>query len=222
VSEHERRGAVAAARRAPRTRIDADARRGQIVAAARTATLKLGLHDVRVSDVAAELGVSTGLIHYHFDTKDELIAEMLRRTANEEVGAVRRKLDTLEDPVARLVDAVEQYLPSSRRDPSWLLWIDVWGEALRDAKIRHVSEELDQAWVDLFTEIVADGVARGVFVSADATASAWRICAMLDGLGLQVVLHARTMTRAQMRAHVRHAAGIELGVDLVLPRSGRR
>jgi hypothetical protein len=45
---------------------------------------------------------------------------------------------------------------------------------------------------------------------------------MLDGLGLQVVLHARTMTRAQMRAHVRHAAGIELGADLVLPRSGRR
>lgn len=206
-----------AERRAPRTRIDADARRHQIITAARAATLQLGLHDVRVSDVAAELGVSTGLIHYHFDTKDELIAAMLRRTASEEVAAVRRRLAAFEDPAARLVEAIEQYLPSSRRDPSWLLWIDVWGEALRDAKLRHVSEELDQAWVDLLTEIVTDGVAAGVFTSDDPRASAWRLCAMLDGLGLQVVLHARTMTRAQMRDHVRHAARLELGADFAWP-----
>ncbi len=206
-----------AERRSPRTRIDADARRHQIITAARTATLRLGLHDVRVSDVAAELGVSTGLIHYHFDTKDELIAAMLRRTASEEVAAVRAQLEAIGDPAARLVEAVEQYLPSSRRDPSWLLWIDVWGEALRDAKVRHVSEELDQAWVDLFTEIIAEGAAAGAFVSSDPRASAWRICAMLDGLGLQVVLHARTMTRAEMRDHGRHAAALELGGDFVWP-----
>lgn len=211
-----------AGRGASRTRLDADARRRQIVDAARTATLRLGLHDVRVSDVAAELGVSTGLIHYHFDTKDELIEEMLRQTASEEVAAVRTSVAALDDPTDRLAEAVERYLPSSRRDPSWLMWIDVWGEALRDDKLRHVSEELDQAWVDLLTEVVADGVDRGVFTSDDPMASAWRICAMLDGLGLQVVLHARTMTRAQMRTHVRRAAGLELAVELIVPRPDRR
>ena len=106
------------------------------------------------------------------------------------------------------------YLPSSRRDPSWVLWIDVWGEALRDANLRRISEELDHAWVGLVAEVIADGVSTGAFRCADPVPSAWRLCALLDGLGLQVVLHHGTMTRAQMHEHVHHAAALELGYEL--------
>ena len=53
-----------------------------------------------------------------------------------------------------------------------------------------------------------------MFRCADPVASAWRLCALLDGLGLQVVLHHGTMTRAQMHKHVRHAAALELAYDL--------
>ena len=42
---------------------------------------------------------------------------------------------------------------------------------------------------------------------------AWRLCALLDGLGLQVVLHHGTMTRAQMHKHVHQAAALELGYE---------
>jgi hypothetical protein len=45
-------------------------------------------------------------------------------------------------------------------------------------------------------------------------ATAWRLCALLDGLGLQVVLHHGTMTRAQMHEHVHQAAALELGYEL--------
>ena len=53
-----------------------------------------------------------------------------------------------------------------------------------------------------------------MFASDDPVASAWRLCALLDGLGLQVVLHHGTMTRAQMHRHVRRAAELELGYAL--------
>jgi BetI-type transcriptional repressor, C-terminal len=53
-----------------------------------------------------------------------------------------------------------------------------------------------------------------VFTSDDPVASAWRLCALLDGLVMQVVLHHGTMTRAQMYRHVRHAAELELGYSL--------
>ena len=148
-------------------------------------------------------------------TEEECLRDS-KQTECPEPG-VGNALTVEEVPDSQEGEAVEQYLPSGRRDPSWLLWIDVWGEALRDAKVRHVSEELDQAWVDLFTEIIAEGAAAGAFVSPDPRASAWRICAMLDGLGLQVVLHARTMTRAEMRDHGRYAAALELGGDFVWP-----
>ena len=164
-----------------RTRIAADERRQQIIEATHSVTLARGLQELRVSDVADELNVSTGLIHYHFATKDELIEAMLREMAAREVADARRSLERLARPEDRLAHVIGTYLPSLRRDHSWVLWIDVWGEALRHASLRRISEELDNAWAELFAEIITDGVAAGVFRCADPVATAWRLCAMLDG-----------------------------------------
>ena len=196
-----------------RTRISVEQRRQQILDATHRVTLERGLHDVRIADVAAELNVSTGLIHYHFDTRDELLEAMLRETAAAEVVALRQALATLATPAARLARLIDEYLPSLRRDQSWVLWIDVWGEALRDPNIRRISEDLDGSWVEILAEVIADGVAAGSFTCQDPVEAAWRLSALLDGLGLQVVLHHGTMTRAQMRNHVRRAAALELGHD---------
>lgn len=198
----------------PRTRIAPDQRRRQILEATHTVTLAKGLQELRIADVADELAVSTGLIHYHFATKDDLIEAMLGEMAEREIAGVRRVVERLGSPQERLARIIDVYLPSSRRDPSWVLWIDVWGEALRDANLRRISEELDDAWVALVGEIITAGIDTGAFATADPVAAAWRMCALLDGLGLQVVLHHGTMTRAQMHKHVHRAAALELGYEL--------
>jgi AcrR family transcriptional regulator len=198
------------------TRVAPDVRRMQILEATHRVTLERGLHDVRVSDVADELGVSTGLIHYHFATKDELIEAMLREMADREIADMRRSLSRVTEPETRLAMVIDTYLPSPRHDHTWVLWIDVWGEALRHANLRRISEELDNAWVELLAEVVTDGVDAGVFRCVDPVATAWRLCALLDGLGLQVVLHQSTMTRAQMHGHVRRAAALELSYEVPL------
>jgi AcrR family transcriptional regulator len=199
---------------ATRTRIAPDQRRRQIVDATHNVTLVKGLHELRIADVADALDVSTGLIHYHFATKDELIEAMLGEMAEREIVTVRRSLERLATPEEKLARAIEVYLPSSRRDHAWILWIDVWGEALRDANLRRISEELDNAWVELVAEIITGGIGTGAFHTDDPLAAAWRLCALLDGLGLQVVLHHGTMTRAQMHKHVHRAAALELGYAL--------
>jgi len=196
----------------PRTRIAPDLRRRQIIDATHTVTLARGLHELRIIDVAAELGISTGLIHYHFATKDDLIEAMLGQAAEREIAAVRRTIGRLATPEEQLARVIDTYLPSSRRDRSWVLWIDVWGEALRDANLRRISEELDHAWVEVVAGVIDAGVASGAFRTDDPVAAAWRLCALLDGLGLQVVLHHATMTRAQMHKHVHRAAALELDV----------
>ena len=186
----------------------------QILEATHRVTLQRGLHDVRVGDVADELSVSTGTIHYHFATKDELIESMFREMADREIADMRRALTRRTAPEDRLALVIDTYLPSPRHDHTWVLWIDVWGEALRHAGLRQISEELDNAWVELLAEVISDGVATGAFRCDDPVATAWRLCALLDGLGLQVVLHQATMTRAQMNDHVRRAAALELAYEL--------
>src|SRR5690606_15417937 len=64
-----------------RRSLTVEQRRAEILEATRRVVLARGFGHTRIADVAAELGVSTGLIHYHFASKDALLAETLRVTA---------------------------------------------------------------------------------------------------------------------------------------------
>ena len=90
-------------------------RRQQILAATHRVTLARGLHDLRVADVAAELGVSTGLIHYHFATRDELLGEMLRETRRP--GDRRGDAGRLERSTTRPSSSTRRSRPTSPRPP---------------------------------------------------------------------------------------------------------
>jgi hypothetical protein len=70
-----------------------------------------------------------------------------------------------DDPTEQLEYMIDAYLPSPRRDQSWALWIDVWGEALRDPEVRRISEELDDGWVDVFAQVITAGVESGAFAA---------------------------------------------------------
>lgn len=201
----------AATERRSRSRVGVEQRRAEILAATRDVVLRLGFGGTRVKDVAAELGVSSGLIHYHFTSKDELFSETLRFAAAADQARLEKTVALGRTPLDRLDRVLRECLPGPN-DTSWMLWIDAWGEALRNPTLKQISEELDQGWVALLQRVIAAGVADSTFRCPDAQASAWRISALIDGLALQVVLHRSTMQRAQMLDHARVAAARELGV----------
>jgi AcrR family transcriptional regulator len=197
--------------RSPR-RIAPDQRRLEILDAAWAVVLERGLSNTRIADVADALGVSTGLIHYHFASKDELLAATLRHAAESDILRLEKSVAASADPVARFDRVLREYLPSPRGDQTWLLWIDTWAAGLRNPVLREISEELDEAWVRVLEGVIVAGVDAGAFRCADPRASACRIASLLDGLGLQVVLHNSTMKRSQMLEHARTASAHELGL----------
>jgi AcrR family transcriptional regulator len=197
---------------APRVRKDVDERRAQILEATRQVALERGLANLRVNDVTEQLGISSGLVHYHFSSKDELLVEMLRQMAGSDVARLRETLEAEGDPVDRLDAVLREYLPTGRRDESWALWIDWWDEALRSEALATISSEFDTAWVGMLEELIEAGVDEGVFDCKDPQGSAWRLSALLDGLAIQVVLPRRTLSRRQMLDHARIAAAREVGL----------
>lgn len=189
------------------------ARRAELLEAAERVVLERGLAETRIADVAAESGVSGGLVHYHFTSKDQLLTEMLRSAAERDIARARR-LATGPGPAAGRLDKVMREFVPGPRDQSWVLWIDAWGSALRDTALRAITEELDDAWVEVLEQVIRDGARSGEFDCADPAASAWRLAALLDGLGLRITLQRGSMSRRQMTEHARVAASLELGVDV--------
>jgi AcrR family transcriptional regulator len=186
-------------------------RRNEILEATCQVVIDRGFAATRVSDVANRLGVSTGLIHYHFDSKEVLLGEALRYAAEQDIARLELEVERAPTALAKLDTMFTFDLPEAG-EPSWTLWIDGWGEAMRNPTMRRISQDLDLAWKDRLRTIILDGVEDGEFACPDAEGTAWRLSSLLDGLGVQFTVH-DALTRAQLLRHMRAAAALELGLD---------
>jgi AcrR family transcriptional regulator len=186
-------------------------RRNEILDVTCQVVIERGFAGTRISDVAHKLGVSTGLIHYHFESKEQLLAEAFKYAARQEMESLDEDLAAAPNAVARLDRVIQNYTPG-HDDYDWLMWIDSWGEALRNRSMRSISQELDIESAQLIERVIRQGIATGEFHCADPTAVAWRLAALLDGLGIQLTVHDGVLTREQLIAHVRSAAVLELAL----------
>jgi AcrR family transcriptional regulator len=169
-----------------------------------------GMATVRVADVATALGVSSGLVFYHFDTKNALLVEALEYAVDRDLHRLDRALSRSLAAPARLKRVLSSYGPTGSA-PSWSLWIDAWATALREPTIRQALTRLDDRWRTALVIAVTDGVRAGDFVCADPAAAVARISALLDGLSVAVLVY-RTVSRAELRRWVREATASELGL----------
>jgi hypothetical protein len=75
-----------------------------------------------------------------------------------------------------------------------------------------VSRQLDLRWKQTLASVIREGVAGGEFACPDPDAAAWRLTALLDGLGVQVTVH-HGLPANRLVEWVRAAAAAELSVD---------
>jgi AcrR family transcriptional regulator len=103
-----------AARREARNKRSLSGERAQrIVEAMRESVAEVGIAGSTFDRVSAKAGVSRGLLHYYFGTKERLLVEVIRRDTDERIdllGAELRKARTLDDVVSAFFDTFSRTL----------------------------------------------------------------------------------------------------------------
>ncbi len=188
-----------------------EVRREEILAATIKGIETSGMATLRVADVAAALGVSTGLVFYHFATKDALLVAALEAAVERDLQRLDHNLRRGRTPTERLRRVISSYGPTGAAH-GWTLWIDAWATALREPTVRRGLRRLDDRWRAALRTAIAQGVDEGDFTCPDPAASVARIGALLDGLSVAALVY-QTVTRAQLRSWVRDATAAEVGVD---------
>src|SRR5215213_9907085 len=89
-----------------------DVRREEILDATLEVVLREGLAAARVGDVAELLGVSSGLVFYHFGTKDALVAEAFAHAVGRDLAGLTEAVDGERQPLERLRRVLESYGPT--------------------------------------------------------------------------------------------------------------
>lgn len=188
-----------------------EVRRDEILRAAVRELERRGFAHTRVADIAAELGVSTALVFYHFDTKEALFAAAFADAAERDVRRLEEAVAAKGPATAKLKAILRLYAPVGSTS-GWPLWIDAWAAALREPALRRVSRRLDVRWKDAVAGVISAGVDNGELTCPDPHAAAWRITAMLDGLAVQVTVHRGVVTRTELSTWVAELTERELGL----------
>ena len=188
-------------------------RRAEILETTCEVVIERGFAATRIADVAKRLGVSSSLIHYHFDSKEQLLAEAFAHYARKDVAEMEAEVEAAPTAAAQLDRVIQNYVPEGSDDVEWMLWIDGWGEALRNPMMRSISQELDEQSASLVERVIRHGVDAGEFVCADPAAAAMRLTSVVDGLAVQFAAHSGMMSRDQFIEHVRTLAAWEVGLE---------
>jgi AcrR family transcriptional regulator len=187
-------------------------RRNEILETTCEVVIERGFAGTRIADVAKRLAVSSSLIHYHFDSKEQLLAEAFQHYAQKDVAEMEGEIENAPTALGKLDRVIQNYVPEGSDDVEWMLWIDGWGEALRNPMMKKISQQLDEQSTELLARIIRYGVESGEFSCPDPDGSAMRLTALVDGLAVQFAAHDGMMNRDQLIHHVRFLAAAEIGV----------
>jgi AcrR family transcriptional regulator len=161
----------------------------RIVNAMRESVAKRGAAGSTFEHVAGEAGVSRGLLHYYFGTKERLLVEVVRRDAEIRVARLDEPLakagtvdDVIDVLVANLTDLIEN-------EPAFFLLIyELFSAGRRNPDIQREVGQLFETTRSHVAEILESKDREGVLnLRHDADAVVSFLFALGDGFALQAL-----------------------------------
>ena len=202
-----------------RTAGHSEAMREQILDGARRAFAAGGYRGTNVPAIAAEAGISVGLIYRYFPSKEELFVELCLGGTPTELGLLQGRLAPIEDPRARLDAAVDSYLDAVLDPLGAPLVLQALTAASGDDRIRTVLRRRGDDLRGFSAWFARDAIARGQ-LPADVAVEALALVAgtILDGALVAVAERGLDLDRAALRRAI--ADGIAGAMGLPVRRPG--
>ncbi|MFL5298489.1 MAG: TetR/AcrR family transcriptional regulator [Phenylobacterium sp.] len=181
--------------------VDHTERREIFAAAALRVIMREGEAGLTVRAVASEAGFTTGALTHYFHSKDQLLieaSELSARLVREQMERAGRVVPARE--AIRKVVALALPLTAESRG-YWRIWLAYWERSSYDDEVARVMRLRYQEWRGrleiLLRRAQAEGdLAKGV--SPRETAES--LIALVDGIGVQVVLGVSRISAARQRA----------------------
>jgi TetR/AcrR family transcriptional repressor of bet genes len=182
-------------RHVPKFRRAAPAVRREALIDATLRCLKQYGHDgASVRRISAAAGVSIGLINHHFPSSAGLIAETYETLARSLYDALRSQVEnTAAAPRARLSAFFRASFAPELLDPQLFnVWVVFWSMVAHSPEIRAVHDRTYGQYRSILERLLGQLVASGAAPPLKLRPAAIALCAVLDGLWVELSLSAET------------------------------
>ena len=161
----------------------------RIVDAMRRSVARRGVAGSTFDRVAREAGVSRGLLHYHFGTKEKLLVEVVRRESELRIAALEEQLSgatTADDFVDLLATALRETV---KNDPDYVtVLFELFTLSLRNQEVAAELAELHRRVREHVGELLATKQAEGVLhLRAEPEAIADVLFSLADGVAVRML-----------------------------------
>lgn len=160
----------------------------RIVAAMRASVGSRGAAASTFDVVAREAGVSRGLLHYYFGSKERLLVEVVREDCDQRIAALEEALaraSSVDEIVGALVASLQAWVEGEPGSQAVLY--EMLSASRHSEEIRLELAELYRRWRRLLADVLRDKEREGVVeLDADPDAVASILFALGDGMGLQL------------------------------------
>jgi AcrR family transcriptional regulator len=199
-------------------RRQAGVRRDEILLATARVVAKKGFARTRVADVATVLGISSGLVFYHFETKERLLSEAFLAGNEKDQQTLQEILSGPGTVIDRIRAVMRMYLPTGPAE-AWTRDIDAWSEGLYAEEIRQACRRNDDRWRHAFRTLIAEGAATGECQGGDdPDESALRITVTLDGLAVASQVRGSLSREVAVQWAAQHVAHVlAISPEVLLP-----
>jgi AcrR family transcriptional regulator len=170
-------------------RLDSDKAR-RIVAAMRASVARRGAAGSTFDHVAREAGVSRGLLHYYFGSKERLLVEVVRHDAELRIESLEERLrgaDTLDAVLEGLVVQLREFVEQD--EVTHAVIHELLSAARQNDEIRDELGEHYRRLRGRVAEILREKQANGVVaLRAEPEAAAAVLLAIADGFEVQTTI----------------------------------
>jgi len=164
-------------------------RRAQLTRAAYKVVGQKGYYDFTIRDIAREAGLSTGLVHYYFKNKEDLLLNLLKEINRNMLIILNKAISTSGDPKEKLNIFMTQAfnLVKDEKDYFYIV-IDFWTQVNKNDRMKRANTKLFKSYRDEISKILKEGIDTGVFMKMDVDYTSAVIISIIQGMIIQYVI----------------------------------
>jgi AcrR family transcriptional regulator len=164
-------------------------RRSQLTRAAYNVVGQKGYYEFTIRDIAREAGLSTGLVHYYFKNKKDLLLNLLKEINKNMLVILNRNISKANDPREKLNIFMTQAFDLVKNEKDYFyIVIDFWTQVNKSERMKLANSKLFKSYRDEIAKILQEGITKGFFTKMDVDYTAAVIISIIQGLIIQYVI----------------------------------
>ena len=154
----------------------------EIIEAVDQALRKHGYAELTMQDIADESSKSKSLLHYHYDTKEDLLVAFLDQLLSDYEQLMECRAD--QPPLQRMAEFLARFVitpDDDEREAFHLALLEMRSQGPFNERIREQLARSDLLLRESAADILEEGIEEGVFEPVDPERTAALLVATLDG-----------------------------------------